>query len=134
MLLPPSEGRRALIARLLGSFLFILAFKAGPLAIAQTVIDDFQRNQAVLSLSAPGGVGSAVTGSLVGGERDLRLVLTTGNQLSTRVESGVFKFNQSAGVAGSVEVVWDGVDGHATNINHIGLGVSISRRAGRTRS
>jgi len=89
---------------------------------AQTFADSFQKNQTTLSRDTPGSASSVVSDTMSGGERDLRLVLTSGTSLSAGVELGTLKFSQASGVVGSVEVVWDGQDNDAETVDYSGLG------------
>ena len=92
---------------------------------AQTVIDDFQQNQATLVRTNPGTNFSTVTGTLLGGERDIKLAVSGasgGSSMSIGVELGRFRFQRSSIVFGSAEIVWDGSDGDASSLNPTGLG------------
>src|SRR5439155_20006412 len=95
----------------------------GSLSVAgQTVIDDFQKGQTTLARAAAGTDSSAVSGAMLGGERDVAVTLSSGSSISAGVALGRFRFNQDAGVTGTAEIVWDGVDGNATSLNPTGLG------------
>ena len=92
----------------------------GPRLAAQTIIDSFQVNQATLS-GAGGSAQTGSSGSMVGGERDLRVSVVSGS-ISAGASLGVLKVSAGVGANGSVEAVWDGVDNDPSNINTLGLG------------
>src|SRR5688572_33402037 len=88
--------------------------------LAQVVIDNFDRNQPLLSQTAVGNTSSAVTGSMLGGERDQKVTVTTTGEITAEVKNGTYIFTQAAGAVGNAEIVWDGTDGNGATINPTG--------------
>src|SRR3954464_3006607 len=85
-------------------------------ARAQVVIDNFDKNQALIS-----GTGSSmVAGTMLGDERDEKLTVSSGI-ISAEIKKGTYIFTQAAGASGSAEIVWDGTDGNANTIATGGL-------------
>src|SRR5881394_400222 len=84
---------------------------------AQIVIDGFQQSQATIT----GTASSTQAGSMIGGERDLALSVSTG-AISAGVSLGVLKISGDGAANGTVEAVWDGADNDATTISNSGLG------------
>lgn len=91
-------------------------------ATAQVVIDNFDKNQAVLSQTTVGNTPSTVTGSMLAGERDEKVTVTSAGTITAEVKNGTYIFTQAAGAAGNAEIVWDGTDGTGAAINTTGLG------------
>ncbi|QDT71152.1 DUF11 domain-containing protein [Lacipirellula limnantheis] len=95
--------------------------------IGQT-IDDFESNQiagAAPPLPSSDNSTKADTGVL-GGERDLHVVLTEGSDIYSSVSlisgGGFLRLASGSMVKGNAKVVWDGQDGSATSLNPTGLG------------
>ncbi|MEO8495398.1 MAG: SpaA isopeptide-forming pilin-related protein, partial [Planctomycetota bacterium] len=69
----------------------------------------------------------AAASEAIGGERDLRVNLTTSTgvlqlQANAPVSPGVLRIDTSGPAAGQQVVTWDGVDGNATSVDDAGLG------------
>lgn len=67
-----------------------------------------------------------VDGGVIGGERDMYVELTQGNDPFSSVSlisaAGLLRLASDTTVTGNAKIVWDGVDGNAQAINHAGLG------------
>ncbi len=92
------------------------------------LIDDFDSTQMVTAsppLPSSGG-SSLVDNSVIGGERDMYVELTQGNDPFSSVSLisalGLMRLNSDSEVTGNAKIIWDGVDGNALSINHAGLG------------
>lgn len=122
-----------LIFMLLAIFLFTLLnphqIRANP-PTPTDPIDSFEVSQDVLSLTIPEDIEKTVSASVAGsdiwgGERDLAIKLTQGDTdytvLMAGVASNVFFLNSGAGIAGSAQIVWDGVDNNPSGLNPTGL-------------
>lgn len=95
--------------------------------IGQT-IDDFESNQiagAAPPLPSSDNSTKADPGVL-GGERDLHVVLTEGSDIYSSVSlisgGGFLRLASGSMVKGNAKVVWDGQDNSATSLNPTGLG------------
>merc|ERR1712232_160284 len=78
------------------------------------------------------GTRSTTASDILGGERDLRLTVLTGEDnlvLSSGVASGAFQCATPAGASGRSTLQWDGVDG-SINLNPSGLGALNFRANG----
>jgi uncharacterized repeat protein (TIGR01451 family) len=118
----------------------LCACLGSPAAAQPIVIDDFSTNQAALALTFPPAgtsASSTVAGTMLGGERDLLISLTSGviagNGLSATVSTGFYSYSQDATIAGSGRVEWDGADGNATSLDPTGLG-GVDLTAGGTQN
>jgi uncharacterized repeat protein (TIGR01451 family) len=91
-------------------------------------IDDFETTQVVKAAPPlPSSQNSTQADSgVVGGERDMYVELTQGNDPFSSVSlisaAGLLRLASDTTVTGNAKIVWDGVDGNALAINHIGLG------------
>jgi hypothetical protein len=90
---------------------------------AQFVIDNFNTNQTLISVSAVGSAGSTQRGTMQGNERDLNVTVTSPGTITAQVRTGVFTYTQDASAVGSADIVWDGIDGNASTLAPSGLGV-----------
>ncbi|BBO30604.1 DUF11 domain-containing protein [Lacipirellula parvula] len=95
--------------------------------IGQT-IDDFESNQiagAAPPLPSSDNSTKADPG-VMGGERDLHVVLTEGTDIYSSVSlisgGGFLRLASGSMVKGNAKVVWDGQDNSATSLNPTGLG------------
>jgi hypothetical protein len=99
-----------------------LALVAASLLVsrAQVVIDNFDQNQATLSV--PGN--STQDGAMLGNERDLQLAFSGGGTASLGVSTGTLNFQATGGGAAfaSAEAVWDGNDDNASALTFNLLG------------
>ena len=111
-----SRGRRTVLAwALLGC----------GTALGQTTVDDFATAQAALQVPPGSSSASVAAGGvgLLGGERDLRVLLRTGaGPVTAGVAAGTFDFFTGAGSLGEAEITWDGADGDAASVDPTGLG------------
>ncbi len=98
---------------------------------ADLVIDSFNTDQTVGVQGTPAGFMSAADATLaagaLGGERDIYVERTSGNAgaVSTDVnlsQAGALSYNSGPATTGNALIVWDGIDGSATNLNATGLG------------
>lgn len=108
-------------------FLARLAASAAVLSLPSVasalLIDDFSAAQS-LQASVSGGteVTSSVAGAgILGGERDLYLLLTTGSSATIDVSSGSASYAEVDASDSQLYVSWDGADNSAV-IDQIGLG------------
>lgn len=93
------------------------------------VIDNFITQQIVSVTAAPVATGfnAAATASALGVERDILVTKTVGfpgEQIRARTNpfgATHLRISQDAGVRGTVDVVWDGIDGSSA-VNASGLG------------
>ena len=91
-------------------------------------IDDFETTQVVEAAPPlPSSQNSTqVDGGVIGGERDMYVELTQGNDPFSSVSlisaAGLLRLASDTTVTGNAKIVWDGVDGNAQAINHTGLG------------
>jgi hypothetical protein len=99
----------------------VLMLLAVPLT-AQVTVDDLATSQGPISSTGPTGFGVAISGSALGGDRDLEVVRLSGSGTVTAQVSGpLLTFATVAGDTGRALFAWDGVDG-APSINPTGLG------------
>jgi uncharacterized repeat protein (TIGR01451 family) len=91
-------------------------------------IDDFETTQVVEAappLPSSGG-SSQVDNGVIGGERDMYVELTQGNDPFSSVSlisaAGLLRLASDTTVTGNAKIIWDGVDDNALSINHTGLG------------
>jgi len=92
-------------------------------AQAVLIIDDFSDTQS-LTASVPGITWDFAPGSMVGGERDLRLQLISGDFGSLKANpgsTGYLAFGLAPASIGTGRVIWDGTDG-SSGLNFTGLG------------
>lgn len=103
------------------------------------VIDGFSTTQMVIA--TPPLPASDVTaqqdGSVLGGERDMYVVLTGSTNPFSSValasSGGKLYFASGSGVTGQAKVVWDGVDGNGQLVNPTGLGgIDLTQAEGNT--
>ncbi len=91
-------------------------------------IDDFETTQVVSAAPPlPSSQNSTqVDNGVLGGERDMYVELTQGNDPFSSVSLisalGLLRLASDTTVTGNAKIVWDGVDGNALAINHTGLG------------
>jgi uncharacterized repeat protein (TIGR01451 family) len=91
-------------------------------------IDDFETTQVVNAAPPlPSSQNSAqIDSGVVGGERDMYVELTQGNDPFSSVSlisaAGLLRLASDTTVTGNAKIIWDGVDGNALAINHTGLG------------
>jgi uncharacterized repeat protein (TIGR01451 family) len=91
-------------------------------------IDDFETTQVVKAAPPlPSSQNSTkVDSGVMGGERDMYVELTQGNDPFSSVSlisaAGLLRLASDTTVTGNAKIVWDGVDGNALAINHTGLG------------
>ncbi len=91
-------------------------------------IDDFETTQVVSAAPPlPSSQNSTqVDNGVLGGERDMYVELTQGNDPFSSVSlisaAGLLRLASDTTVIGNAKIVWDGVDGNALAINHTGLG------------
>jgi uncharacterized repeat protein (TIGR01451 family) len=91
-------------------------------------IDDFETTQVVkASPPLPSSQNSTqVDNGVLGGERDMYVELTQGNDPFSGVSlisaGGLLRLASDTTVTGNAKIIWDGVDGNAVAINHTGLG------------
>ena len=102
-------------------------------------IDDFETTQVVTAAPPlPSSQNSAqVDSGVLGGERDMYVQLTQGNDPFSSVSlisaAGLLRLASDTTVIGNAKIVWDGVDGNASVINHTGLGgVDLTQFNGNT--
>jgi hypothetical protein len=88
---------------------------------AQFVVDNFDKNQAILTQSGSGSTGSTITGSMLGGERDIKVTVTSGSSLTVEATKGTLVYTQGAGVTGTADIVWDGTDGNFNTVTTAGI-------------
>jgi hypothetical protein len=98
----------------------------GTLSAATIMIDDFVTPQSVaVTASSPTGSSIVAASEVLGGERDMKLALTSGFtslSLSSNPFGGEFLVHDSgATVRGISSIIWDGPDG-SDNIDFGGLG------------
>jgi len=89
---------------------------------AQFVIDNFNTNQTLISVSAIGSSSSVQRGTMQGNERDLKVTVTSAGTITAMVRTGVFTYTQDALAVGSADIVWDGIDGDGSTVVPNGLG------------
>ncbi|MCG8449394.1 MAG: hypothetical protein MI725_07435, partial [Pirellulales bacterium] len=80
---------------------------------------------------------SLLDGSVLGGERDLFVELTSADNVVSSVtlasNGGKLYFASGSGVTGTAKVVWDGVDSNGQLVNPIGLGgIDLTQSGGNT--
>lgn len=91
-------------------------------------IDDFETTQVVNAAPPlPSSQNSVqVDNGVIGGERDMYVELTHGNDPFSSVSlvsaAGLLRLASDTMVTGNAKIVWDGIDGDALSINHTGLG------------
>lgn len=91
-------------------------------------IDDFETTQVVTaSPPLPSSQNSTqVDNGVLGGERDMYVELTQGNDPFSGVSlisaGGLLRLASDTTVTGNAKIIWDGVDSNAVAINHTGLG------------
>ncbi len=113
------------------ALLAMMLFAGVPLASAAPIeVDDFnQITDSLLVAATPSTspqFGSTVHGSILGGERDVQVIVTAGGSLDTIVvnpsdSSGYYSHSQVSSLRGRSIITWDGIDGSAT-VNPTGLG------------
>ncbi len=92
---------------------------------AQTIIDDFQINQAAIGSNGVASVEGS-TMSIVGGEREVK-VTTLAGSISAIATLGLFQVVGDANANGAVEIRWDGTNHTAGVINTHGLnGINLT--------
>lgn len=102
-------------------------------------IDGFLSDQFVEAAPPmPASDGSAVIDpAVVGGQRDMFVEITAGNDKYSRVSlasgGGLLRLGSDSTVTGNAKLVWDGIDSSPTAINYTGLGgLNLSTDAGNT--
>ncbi len=91
-------------------------------------IDTFDVTEQLVtaSLGTPVVGDSMAASEAIGGERDVLVTLTSGNNVSARINefgaTGVFAFESGLNSLGTILIQYDGIDGDATTLAATGLG------------
>ena len=124
-------NRQILIRTVIFSLLTLVLSHSPQTQAAFSALDDFNTDQAAITLTAVADVGNTVSSTLsgagiLGGERDIRITMTQGaiggNRMSATVSTGIFSLGCEPTIAGTTEIQWDGADGDALTLDPTGLG------------
>jgi len=113
------------------TYFFLLSLSAFPILLnAQLIIDDFSFDHPLVVAIGDGNNASSVVddpttpSSIIGGERDLYVEVTSGSIVSAQITGNQLNFSTNASTTGVFHLIWDGNDGAAdlANLDHTGLG------------